>query len=126
MATRSRKSRNDPSESSSPKRPRRGQARGHGPVIYSERWHPMDDILSPKRAAKVRAACGKSPEQLDIDESGEDQESETHSTEEESSEDEELSQASDHAPSPGYRRSSRKSLKGNGLNYDMRYVLFPS
>ncbi len=124
MSTRSRTSRNDPCESPSPKRPRRGRARRHGPVIYSGQWHPMDEFLSPKRAAKVKATCGKSPEQSDTDDSGEEQESETQDTEEESSDDEEVSQASDHAPSPGCRRSSRKFSKGKVPNYDMRYVLF--
>ncbi|KAK0512239.1 hypothetical protein JMJ35_005367 [Cladonia borealis] len=120
MVTRSRHSKNDPSESPSPKRPRRGRTCGHGPVIYSERWHPMDDILSPKRAAKVKAKCGKPPDQSD----SEDQDSDTHDTEEdteeESTEDQELSQVSDHAPSPGCRRSSRK-LSKDVPNYDVRF-----
>ena len=93
----------------------------------------MDDILSPKRAAKVKATCGKPPDQSDTDDSGEEQESDTHDTEEdteedtkdESSEDQELSQPSDHAPNPGYRRSSRKLSKENVPNYDVRYVTFP-
>ena len=117
------RSRSDPSEVPNLKRPRRGQNRGQGPVIYSERWHPMDDILSPKRAAKVKAMCGKTPDQSDTDESGEEQESDTQDTKEESSEDQELSQASDHAPSPGCRRSSRKLSNGSIPNYDRRYVL---
>ena len=37
VVTRSRHTENDTSESLSAKRPRRGQARGLGPVIYSER-----------------------------------------------------------------------------------------
>ena len=131
MVTRSRYFRNDPSESPSPKRPRRSQTRDHGPVIYSGQWHPMDDVLSPKRAAKVRAMCGKPPDRSDTDDSGEEQESDTHDTEEdteddaeeESSEDQELSQASHHAPSPGCRRSSRKLSKKNVPNYDVRYVV---
>ena len=84
----------------------------------------MDDILSPKRAARVKAACGMPFEQLDFDDEGEEQESDTQDTEEESSEDQELSQASDHAPSPGCRRSSRKLSNRNVPNYDRRYVLF--
>ena len=89
----------------------------------------MDDILSPKRAAKVKAKCGKPPDQSNTDDSGEDQGSDTHDTEEgmeeeESSEDQELSQASDHAPSPGCRRSSR-ILSKDVPNYDVRYALFP-
>lgn len=88
----------------------------------------MDDILTPKRAAKVRATCGLPPDQSDTDGPGEEQGSDTHSTEEdkdrESSEEQELSQASDHAPSPGCRRSSRKSSK-DLPNYDVRCVLFP-
>ena len=86
----------------------------------------MDDFLSPKRAAKVKAKCGKSSIQSHTDDSGEEQESDKHAAEEdkeeESSEDQELSQASDHAPSPGCRRSSRK-LSKDVPNYDMRYVL---
>ena len=88
----------------------------------------MDDILSPKRAAKVKAACGMSFDQSDTDESGEEQESDTHDTddtEKESSEDQEHSQASDHAPSHGCRRSSRKLSNGSIPNYDSKYVIFP-
>lgn len=88
----------------------------------------MDDILSPKRAAKVKAKCGKPPDQSDTGDSGEEQDSDTHDTEgdteEESSEDQELSQASDHPPSPGCQRSSRK-LSKDVPNYDVRYVSFP-
>ena len=88
----------------------------------------MDDILSPKRAAKVKAKCGKPPDQSDTDGSGEEQDSDTHGMEEDmeedSSEDQELSQASDRAPSPGCRRSSRK-LSKDVPNYDVRYVLVP-
>ncbi len=101
----------------------------------------MDDILSPKRAAKVKATCGKPPDQSDTDDSGEEQESDTDDTEEdaeedteedteedmkeESSENQENSQASDHAPSPGCRRSSRKLSNKSVPNYDVRYVTFP-
>ena len=84
----------------------------------------MDDILSPKRAAKVKAMCGKTPDQSDTDDSGEEQESDMDETEEESSEEQEPSQASDHAPSPGCRRSSRKLSNRNVPNYDTKYVLF--
>ena len=88
----------------------------------------MDDILSPKRAAKVKATCGQLPDQSDTDGPGEEQDSDTHDTEEdkeeEISEDQELSQASDHAPSPRCRRSSRK-LSKDLPNYDLRYVPFP-
>ena len=125
MVTRSRRSRNDSSESPSPKRPRRGQARGQGPVIYSEQWHPMDDILSPKRAAKVKATYRNPLDSSDTEDSGEEQESDTDDTEENGSEDQELSQASDHAPSPGDRRSSRKLSSRNIPNYDVRYILLP-
>ena len=89
----------------------------------------MDDILSPKRAAKVKATCGKPPDLSDTDDSDEEQESDTHDTEEdaeeESSEDEELSPASDRAPSPGCRRSSRKLVNKKVPNYDRRYVTLP-
>ena len=88
----------------------------------------MDDFLSPKRAAKVKAKCGKLPVQSDTDDLGEDQNSDPHDieedTEEESSENQELSQASDHAPTAGCRRSSRK-LSKDVPNYDLRYVLSP-
>ena len=89
----------------------------------------MDDILSPKRAAKVKAKWINPLDQSDTNDSGEEQESSTHDTkedmEEESSEDQELSQACDHAPSPGCRRSSRKLSKKAVPNYDVRYVTFP-
>ena len=88
----------------------------------------MDDILRPKRAAKVKATCGQLPDQSDTDGPGEEQDSDTYDTEVDkedgSSEDQELSEASDHAPSPGCRRSSRK-LSKDLPNYDVRYVLFP-
>ena len=97
----------------------------------------MDDILSPKRAAKVKATCGKPPDQSDTDDSGDEQKSDTDDTEEdaeedteedmkeESSENQENSQASDHAPSPRCRRSSRKLSNKSVPNYDVRYVTFP-
>ena len=87
----------------------------------------MDDILRPKRAAKVKAMCGKTPDQSDTYDEGEEQESDpdgTDGTEEESSDDEEPSQASDHALRPGWRRSSRKLSNGSIPNYDTKYVLF--
>ena len=90
----------------------------------------MDDVLSPKRAAKVKAKCGKSPVQSDTDDPGEEQDSATHYREgdrEEESSDEllkELLQASKPVLSPGCRRSSRMSSK-EIPNYDVRYVVSP-
>ena len=89
----------------------------------------MDDVLTPKRAAKVKATYRNPLDSSDTEDSSEEQEWDTHDTEEESSEeksseDQELSQASDHAPSPGCRRSSRKLSNRNIPNYDRRYVLF--
>ena len=88
----------------------------------------MDDVISPKRAAKVKATFGQPPDQSDTNNSGEDQASDPHDTEKdtevESSEDQELSLASDHAPSPVCRRSSRK-LSKDFPNYDVKYVLLP-
>lgn len=84
----------------------------------------MDDVLSPKRAAKVKAKCGMPLGLSDTDDEGEEQESGTDDTEEESSEDQELSRATDHAPSPECRRSSRKLSNGSIPNYDTKYVPF--
>lgn len=88
----------------------------------------MDDTLSPKRAAKVKATYRNPLDSSDTEGSGEEQESdtdETDDTEEESSDDHELSQASDHAPSPGCRRSPRKLSNSNIPNYDRRYITRP-
>ena len=85
----------------------------------------MDDTLTPKRAAKVKATYRNPLDSSDTEDSGEEQESdmdETDDAEEESSDDQELSQASDHAPSPGCRRSSRTLSNRNIPNYDRRYV----
>lgn len=30
-----------------------------GSVVYNSKWHPMDDTLKPKRAAKVRESMGE-------------------------------------------------------------------
>ena len=140
MVTRSRDSRDDLSESPNAKRPRRAQTRRQGPVMYSERWHPMDDVLSPKKAAKVKAMYRNPLDSSDTNDSGEeqmsdtddtkeessdDQESSAHDTEEERGQDQELSPASDPAPSPGCRRSSRKLSNRNIPNYDRRYVTLP-
>lgn len=29
------------------------------PVVYNSKWHPMDEAMKPKRAAKVRDSMGK-------------------------------------------------------------------
>ena len=88
----------------------------------------MDDILTPKRAAKVKAHYRNQLDSSDTDDEVDEQESDTDDTEEESSkeessEDQELSQSPDHAPSPGCRRSSRRLSNRNIPNYDRRYVL---
>ena len=100
----------------------------------------MDDVLRPKQAAKVKATY-RNPldssdtedlaEELESDtdeaddmeeDSSEDQQPNTHDTEEERSQGQELSPASNVAPSPGCRRSPRKLSNGNIPNYDRRYV----
>ena len=116
----SQKSRNDSSTSPSPKRHRSSRTSAQTPVIYSTRWHPMDDVVRPKRAAKLKAAYGTSPGQWDTDSSDEKQEGGSCETQPDSNDDEQPSEHPDHASSPNRRRSPRTLPSKNVPNYDMK------
>ena len=107
------------------------------PVVYSQKWHPMDDVLTPKRAAKAKAKSIRLVETSDSD--YDTQETDPGRQSENSDADEEpvatflpiKARCNSHpvrphthapacSPSPDRRRSRRSSGKADAPNYNMK------
>ncbi|KAK4690694.1 hypothetical protein P7C71_g6155, partial [Lecanoromycetidae sp. Uapishka_2] len=111
----------------SPKR-RRMPRKSKTPVVYSQKWHPMDDIMNPKRAAKVRKGVRPSNHVgSDIDSSEDETEALPVVNDDSASEDEVRTpvksrpRSTSQPPSPDRRRSIRNAGKAETPNYSQKY-----
>jgi hypothetical protein len=107
------------------------------PVVYNGKWHPMDDVLNPKRAAKVKNRGIKPAEPLDSESDVEMEVEAQHKDNDDSDEEEDEAPAPVKArcnkaparfptrsltrsPSPDRRRSRRTSGNSEAPNYSMK------
>ena len=121
-------------EPPSPKRRRLSRRQGQAQPVHSQKWHPMDGIMSPKRALKVKAeACSPlkanevegdisdEREKIDAYEVGPDAHGgDLPKGDEDNDDDAEVAQSVPRSPNLDRRRSSRTSLRAHIPNYDMK------
>ena len=123
---------NDGSESSSSKRRRLFRRQGQAQPIYSGKWHPMDNVMNPKRSLKVKSkAYSPQKPHADEDEDGDSDELEElqgHESDPDANGEDKAEDSDDEvvhsvrrSRSPDRRRSSRTLVRGDVPNYDMRY-----
>ena len=119
------------SDSPFPKR-QRTLRKSTTPVMYNTKWHPMDDVINPKRAAKIKNKSPKQVDPVDSDFDSSEPEPEAHYSHADDSEGDEDDEPIIHvkarstkarsptrSPSPD-RRRSRRIGQGEAPNYSMR------
>lgn len=110
-------------ESPRPKRqriPRTGKAT----VVYNAKWHPMDDVMNPKRAARVRNKTIKSSESVHSDIQLSESESEAQREDYDHGNIEVRPRSATRSPSPDRRRSRRTTGRSDAPNYSQKWVSF--
>ncbi|KAL2039967.1 hypothetical protein N7G274_007370 [Stereocaulon virgatum] len=117
------------------KRRRLARRQGQAQPVYSRKWHPIDDIVSPKRALKVKTkACSPrkaneeegdfSDEREKIDACREDSDADVPDPPEEIEDNDdycEVVPSIPRSPSPGRRSSCRTSPRAYIPNYDTKF-----